>query len=79
MKQNITKQLCVCVAVYELLTALLALELALPEEEILKHVRLMQYQFKVFKNVNCFMSLHRHHLDKAGTLLFCSSTMQVRR
>jgi len=30
MKRNITKQL--CVAVYELLTALLALELALPEE-----------------------------------------------
>jgi len=31
MKQNNTKMLCVCVAVYELLTALLALELALPE------------------------------------------------
>jgi len=29
----------VCVAVYKLLTALLALELALPEEEIMKHVR----------------------------------------
>jgi len=28
-----------CVAVYEFLTALLAFELALPEEEILKHVR----------------------------------------
>jgi len=38
--------------VYELLTALLALELALPEEEILKHVRLMQYQLRVFKNVH---------------------------
>jgi len=29
MKRNIAKQLCVCVAVYEFLTALLALELAL--------------------------------------------------
>jgi len=66
MKQNITKQLCVCVAVYKLLTALLALELALPEEEIPKHVHLTQYQFKVFKNVSCFMSLHRQHLDKAA-------------
>jgi len=36
-------------SVYELLTDLLALELALPEEEILKHVRSTQYQFKVFK------------------------------
>jgi len=34
----ITKQLCVCVAVYELLTALLTLELPLPEEEVPKHV-----------------------------------------
>jgi len=31
MKLNTTKQLCVWVVVYELLTALLALELALPE------------------------------------------------
>jgi len=76
MKQNITKHLCVCLAVYKLLTALLALELALPEEEIPKHVCSTQYQFKVFKNVNCFMSLHRHHLDKAGTLLFRNSIMQ---
>jgi len=77
MKRNITKQLCVCVAVYGLLTALLALELALPEEEIPKHVRSTQYQFKVFKNVECFMSLRRHHLDKAGTLLFRNSTMEL--
>jgi len=75
MKQNITKQLCVCVAVYELLTALLALELALSEEEILKHMRSTQYQFKVFKHVNCFMSLPRRHLDKKGTL-FHNSTVQ---
>jgi len=75
MKRNITKQLCVCVAVYELLTALLALELALPAE-IPKRVRSKHYQFKVFKNVNCFMSLCRRHLDKGGTLLFCNSTMQ---
>jgi len=38
MKQNITKQLCMCVAMHELLMALLALELALPEEEIPKYV-----------------------------------------
>jgi len=47
MKQNITKQ--VCVAVYELLTALLALELALLDEEIPKHVRSMQYRLKCSK------------------------------
>jgi len=47
--------------VYKLLTAVLALDLALPEEEILKHVRLTQYQLKVFKNMNCFMLLHRRH------------------
>jgi len=76
MKRNITKQLFVCVAVYELQTALLALELALPEEEIPKHVRSTHYQFKVFKNMKCFMSLRRHHFDKAGTLLFLNSTMQ---
>jgi len=35
--------------VYEILTAL---ELALPEEEIQKHVRSTQYQFRVFKNVD---------------------------
>jgi len=75
MKRNITKQL--CVAVYELLTAFLALELALPEEEIPKHVRSTQYYFEVFKNVNCFISLRRRHLDKAGTLLFRNITMQL--
>jgi len=74
MIRNITKQLCVCVAVQELLTGLVALELALPEEEIPKHIRLTQYQFKVFKNVNCFISLRWCYLDKAG--LFGNSTMQ---
>jgi len=44
-KRNITKQIYVCIAVYELLTALLKLELPLPEEEIPKHVHLMHYQF----------------------------------
>jgi len=43
------KQPCVCMAVYELLTALLALELALPEEEIPEHMHSTQYQFKVLK------------------------------
>jgi len=65
------------VAVYELMTALLALEPALPEEVgIPKHVRSTQYQFRVFENVDCFMSLRSRYLDKAGTLLFCNSTMQ---
>jgi len=77
MKRNITKEL--CVAVYKLLTAFLALELARPEEEIRKHVHSTQYYFKVFKNVNCFMSLCRCHLDKAGMLLFQNSTMQLQR
>jgi len=62
-----------CVAVYEILTAL---EPALPEEEIQKHVRSTQYQFQVFKNVDCFVSLRRRYLDKAVTLLFRNSTMQ---
>jgi len=66
MKRNITKQLCVCMAVDEPLTALLVLVLALPEEEIPKHVHLTQYQFIVFKNVNCFVSLRRRRLDKAA-------------
>jgi len=48
--------------VYEVPTAL---ESALPEEEIQKHVRLMQYQFRVFKNMDSFMSLRRRYLDKA--------------
>jgi len=59
-------------AVYEILTAL---EPALPEEEIQKHVRSTQYQFKVFKNMNCFMSLRRRYLDKAVTLLFRNSRL----
>jgi len=63
---------CVYVAVYEILTAL---EPALPEEEIQTHVHSTQYQFRVFKNVDCFMSLHRCYLDKAVTL-FRNSTMQ---
>ena len=56
-----------CMAVHEILTAL---EPALPEEEIQKHVRSAQHQFRVFKNVNCFMSLRRCYLDEAVTLLF---------
>jgi len=53
-----------------------ALEPVLPEEEIQKHVRSMQYQFRVFKNVDCFMSLRRRFLKKALTLLFRNNTMQ---
>jgi len=64
---------CVYMAVYEILTAL---EPALSEEEIQKHVPLAQYQFRVFKNVDCFMSLCRHCLDKAVTFLFRNGTMQ---
>jgi len=55
---------------------LLALELALPQAEIQKHVRSAQYQFKVFKNVNCFMSLRSRHSDKAAMLLFRNSAIQ---
>jgi len=71
--RNITKQLCVFVAVYELLTALLAFEL-LPEMEILciRH----NIHLNCLKSVNCLMSLSRYHLDKAGTLLFHNSAMQ---
>jgi len=61
------------VAVYDILTTL---EPALPEVEIPKHVRLTQYQFQVFKNVDCFMSLRRRYLNNAGTLLFRNGTMQ---
>jgi len=60
-------------AVYEILTTL---ESALPGEEIQKHVHSTQYQFRVFKNMDCFMPLRRRYLDKAGTLLFRNSTMQ---
>jgi len=68
MKRNSNKNSsCVCVAVCEIPTAL---KPALPEEEIQKQVRSTQYQFRVFKNVDCFMSLRRRHLDKAVTLLF---------
>jgi len=64
-----------CAAVYEILTAL---EPALPEEEIQKHVRSTQHQFRVFKNVDCFMSLCRRYLDKAVILLFRNSTNMQR-
>jgi len=60
-------------AVYKIPTAL---KLALPEEDIQKHMRSTQYQFKLFKNINCFVSLPRHYLDKAVTLLFHNSTME---
>jgi len=63
----------VYVAVYEILTAL---EPELPEEKIQKQVRSTQYRFRVFKNVDCFLSLRRRYLDKAVTLLFRNSTMQ---
>jgi len=53
-----------------------AWEPALPEEEIQKHVRSTQYQFRVFENVDCFMSLRRRYLDNAVTLLFRNSNMQ---
>jgi len=36
----------------------------------------MQYQFRVFKHVDCFMSLRRHYLDKVQTLLFHNRTKQ---
>jgi len=60
-------------AVYKILTAL---QPPLPEDEIQKHMHSTQYQFQVFKNVDCFMSLRRRYLDKAVTLLFRNRTMQ---
>jgi len=45
-------------------------EPALSEEKIQKQVRSTQYQFRVFKNVDCFMSLRRRHLDKTVTWWF---------
>jgi len=42
---------------HKLVTALLVLELA--GQEILKHVYTMQYQFSVFKNVDCSMSFRK--------------------
>jgi len=60
-------------AVSEILTAW---EPALPEEQFQKHMRSMQYQFRVFENMDCFMSLRRRYLDKAVTLLFRNRTVQ---
>jgi len=54
------------VAVYEILTEI---EPALPEGEIQKHVSSTQNQFRVFKNVDFFMSLHRRYLGKAATFV----------
>jgi len=70
MKRNIARM---CMAVSEIPAAS---EPALPEEEIQKHVRSTQYQLRVFKKVDCFMSLCRRYLDKAVTSLFRNSTMQ---
>jgi len=47
MKQNITKQLCVCMAVYEFLTILFALELALPSRRFLKWMRSASDYYKI--------------------------------
>jgi len=60
---KITKQLCACLAVYKLLTALLPLELA--ESEIPKHMRFMQYQFRMLKPFN------DHRSQLIGSSLFC--------
>jgi len=68
MKRNITKQLCVCMAVYEFLTTLLELELALPDEEIPKHALSTQYQFKVLKmwiiSFHCTGTIDTRHKDR---------------
>jgi len=41
----------------------------------------MQYRFRVFKNVKCFMSLSRCYISKAETLLFHNTVVlcKVRR
>jgi len=48
----------------------------LAEYKTLKHVRWMQYQLRLLKNVVCFMSFPKLHLDKAGMWLFHHNTMQ---
>ena len=72
MKRNITKQL---LRVRGSVWDSNSIRAGIAEEEIQKHMRLTQYQFWVFKNVDCFMSLRRCYLDKAVTL-FHNSTMQ---
>ena len=66
-----------CVAVYEILTAL---EPALPEEEIQKRV-FDAISISNVKKRGLFMSLRRRHLDKAGRLLFHNTVVlcNVRR
>jgi len=65
MKRNITKQL---LRVRGSVWDSNSIRAGIAEEEIQKHMRLTQYQFWVFKNVDCFMSLRRCYLDKAVTL-----------
>jgi len=69
---------CCVLAVYELLTALLGLELALLSRRF-RNVCLTQHQFRLFKTVVCFRLLRKCYLDKEGTLLFHNNTMQRRR
>jgi len=72
MKQNITKQL---PRVHGSVWDSDSIRAGTARGGIQKHVRSMQYQFQMFKNVDCFISLLRRHLDKAGRL-FRNSTMQ---
>jgi len=73
MKQNITKQL---LRVRGSVWDSDSIRAGIAEEEIQKHVRSTQYQFRVFKNVDCFMSPRTCYSDKAVTLLFRNSIVQ---
>jgi len=65
---------------YEFLTALLALELALPEEDIPKHVLRHNINLECSKtSIVLFKSLRMRYLDKAATLLFRNSTATLER
>ena len=68
MKQNITKQL-VRGSVWDSDSIIAGIARGGNSET---HVCLKQYQFRVFKNVDCLMSLRRRYLDKAVMLLFRS-------
>jgi len=73
----IAKQLCVCLAVYMLLTALLALELALIVYEIIKHVHLTQYQFRLFTKRRLYQVIVEALFDKTANILFRFNTVQL--
>jgi len=73
MKRNITKQL---LRVHGSVQDSDSIRAGTAAGEIQKLVHSTKYQFRVFKIVDCFMSLRTRYLDKAIMLLFHNSTMQ---